>query len=393
MDGVILNSIVVNKRIVTYNFSVKGVALAKYFNDTKLFIEYPQEMTGVPTSILAIPFVATVIPLMWATNTVLWVSEIDETFYNALKNIKNAYRELYNHFALKGNFVSANLIDNSYLPTKDALLLFSGGIDAYTTYVRIYDKKPGLVNIQGWYKNLSEQHKDADQEFEMTQTVATKERVNGYTVRSNFATLINEKHFCNTIKPKLHDTWWHGFNHSMGFISIAIPLAYLHGYKTVYIASSVPMGEYVMCASHVTIDSEFKFANAGCCNHNGSELTRQEKVNTIVNFVNDTGNQLELKVCSFNDHNCCRCTKCFRSILGIVAAGGDPRKFGFMINGSLKEHFSKVMEEDIKSFGISNDSALHWPAIIRQMKQNYNIIAEKDFVDWFINYDFVGKQK
>jgi hypothetical protein len=350
-------------------------------------------MTNVPKSILTIPFVASIIPLMWLTNTVMWVEELDRTFYDSIFNIQNAYQRLYYPYPLKGNLVAAKLINNSFHPERDSLLLFSGGIDANTTYIRIKNTNPFLFNIQGWYENRNAQDFAADADIKDISSFAKKEKLDFTFAKSNFATLINNYVFDKNIKKKLGDSWWHGFQHSMAFISIAIPLAYLLKIEKIYIASSVPLGEYVKCASYVTTDSEFKFATIGGCIHDGSELTRQDKINLIVNHTNKTDSDYPIRVCSFNDHNCCACDKCFRSILGIIAAGGDIKKFGFFVETSLKDHFESIMIDKAQTFNIKGESSLHWPAIKKQMIANYDIIEDKEFVDWFLNYDFKKARK
>lgn len=387
MDGVILKKIDVNENQVEYYFEATG-KIRDYFNTNSFFIDYEQDMSNVPNSILTIPFVASLIPLMWLTDTVMWVEELDRTFYDSVFRIQSAYQRLYYHYPLKGNLVPAKLIENTYIPERKSLLLFSGGIDANTTYIRIKDSNPLLFNIQGWYKNRNDYDLAADADIRDISAFAQREALNFTFAKSNFAVLINTNIFDKNIKKRLGDSWWHGFQHSMAFISIAIPLAYLYKIEKIYIASSVPMGEYVKCASHVTTDSEFKFATAGGCIHDGSEMTRQDKVHVLVNYANQTNKEYPIRVCSFNDHNCCECDKCFRSILGIVAEGGDIKKFGFFVKGGLKEHFETIMSERAQTFNIKGESSLHWPAIKKKMKENYDAIQDKAFVDWFFNYDF-----
>ena len=392
MDGVILRSITVEKNHVEYRFEARGI-IKDYFNTDTLFIDYDRDMTDVPKSVMTIPFVASIIPLMWLTNTVMWVEELDRTFYDAVFKIKEAYQRLYYNYELKGNLVPARLTENTYTPEQNSLLLFSGGIDANTTYVRIRDQKPLLFNIQGWYKQRGDNDEAADADIRDITAFSKREGLNFEYAKSNFAVLVNNDTFDSKIKKKLGDSWWHGFQHSMGFISIAIPVAYLLKIGKIYIASSVPMGEYVKCASYVTTDSEFKFAAVGGCVHDGSELTRQDKVHVLVDYANQREEDYPIRVCSFNDHNCCACDKCFRSILGIIAEGGDIKKYGFIINGSLKEHFESLMKEKAHTFNIKGESRLHWPAIKKRMQDNYEHIEDKEFVDWFLNFDFVDAQK
>lgn len=392
MDGIILNKIDVNRSHVEFHFETRG-KIKEYLCTDSFFIDYEQDVSGVPKSILTIPFVASLIPLMWLTNTVMWVEEIDRTFFDAIFKVQSAYQRLYFDYPLMGNLVPAKIVANNFMPERESLLLFSGGIDANTTYVRIRNTNPMLFNIQGWYKKQGDCDVAADADIRDISAFAQREGLDFAFAKSNFAVLVNTDTFDRNIKKKLGDSWWHGFQHSMAFISIAIPIAYLLKIEKIYIASSVPMGEYVKCASHVTTDSEFKFATAGGCVHDGSELTRQDKVHILADYAQKRPNDYPIRVCSFNDHNCCACDKCFRTILGIVAEGGDIKKFGFYIDGSLKEHFESLMEKRAQTFNIRGESGLHWPAIKKRMQENYGNIKEQQFVDWFLNYDFDTARK
>lgn len=394
MDGVVLRQVNVNKNYVEYKFEARG-KLKSYFTTDTMFIEYNTDISQIPVSILTIPFVASILPLMWLTDTVLWVEEIDRTFYDATYRIKEAYQNLYNYYPLKGNFISARYVENTYDIKRESLILFSGGMDAHTTYIRHIDTNPILCNIQGWYKSLDDTDKAADADFRDISKFAEIEGRQFEFVKSNFAVIVNAKWFDKHIAKKLGDTWWHGFNHSMGFISIAIPLAYKFGVHNVYIASSVPMGEYVHCASYVSTDGEFKFAQYGGCVHDGSELTRQDKAHVIVEHVKKLDRDYPIRVCSFNDKNCCSCDKCMRSVLGITAEGGDVRKFGFDIEEPLKDFYEKEMETNMVLHRVEGEGSLHWPAIRQRMKDNYDLLndEQKEFVDWFMTYDFMGKRK
>ncbi len=392
MDGIILNKIDVNRNQVEFRFEARG-KIKEYLCTDSYFIDYEQDVSEVPKSILAIPFVASLIPLMWLTNTVMWVEELDRTFYDAIFKVQAAYQRLYFDYPLMGNLVPAKIVENNFKPERESILLFSGGIDANTTYVRIRNTNPMLFNIQGWYKKQGDCDVAADADIRDISAFAQREGLDFTFAKSNFAVLVNTDTFDRNIKKKLGDSWWHGFQHSMAFISIAIPVAYLLKIEKIYIASSVPMGEYVKCASYVTTDSEFKFATVGGCVHDGSELTRQDKVHILVDYANQRQDDYLIRVCSFNDHNCCACDKCFRTILGIVAEGGDIKKFGFYINGNIREHFESIMEERAQTFNLKGESRLHWPAIKKKMIENYEIIEDKEFVDWFLSYDFAMAQK
>jgi hypothetical protein len=389
MDGVILKDIKVCGNHVDYHFEVTGV-LKPYFSTDTMFIEYQEDMSMVPESILAAPFVACIIPLMWVTNTVMWVKELDQTFYDSILRVHDAYQRLHYDFPLKGVIIPAKFIDNHLDVKQESLLLFSGGLDANCSYVRIRDTKPLLFNIQGWYKKLTDVNEAADADIRDVDIFAKREGIDSTSAKSNFAIVVKESVWQREIRPKFGDSWWHGFNHSMAFITIAMPLAYKRGIKNIYIASSVPMGKFGKSASQVTTDSEFRFAGVGKCIHDGSELVRQEKVQTVVAYQKTKGQPYPIRVCSFNDHNCCECEKCFRTVLGLVAEAVDVRDFGFYIDKPLKEHWEDVMYRRAGLMSFKSERVMHWPFIIPRMKVNYDKMnqEQKEFVDWFLNFDF-----
>lgn len=393
MDDIILKETIVNGGKVEFNYEVRGT-LKKYFTTNNMYVEYGISVEHVPKAVLNICFVASVLPLMWLTDTTMWVNEIDRTFYDCIYRLKNAYQELYPNYLLKGRFVAANPTNCEYEIKRECLLLFSGGIDAHVSYLRNKHYNPLLCNIQGWYDDPdTTKIKAANADYKDISIFSKHEKVDFEFVKSNFATLVNNIEFRKNIGSKLGDSWWHGFQHSMSFISIAMPLAYIYGVKNIYIASSFAIGKIGKCASYATTDIEFKFAKNGGCIHDAFDMSRQEKVQYLVEFQRKSGKSYPIRVCSFNDKNCCECEKCFRTILEIVAEGGDIHDFGFDIDKPLKEYWEHVFARKIYGFGVEGESKKHWPDSIKRMKENYENIEEREFIDWFLTYDFVGERK
>lgn len=387
---IILTKISREGSLVNYDFTVSP-DLEPYFTAMTLFVEYDRDISDIPESILAIPFVSCMLALSWVVDCNLWVREIDKTFYDSVPRIRAAYQEIYDHFPLKGRFAPAILRRNEIPEAKtvpsDAVLLFSGGADCQATFIRNMSKSPMLCNIQGWYRSLDDVDVAADADKRDITRFAKEYNVGTCFVRSNFARLIGD-YFDNMFSAQLGDMMWHGFLHSMAFIGISIPIAYQSGINEVLIASSLTIGLNFYCASNLTTDSEFCFAGSGFTTHDGFELNRQDKIGVIVKHQQSTGKPYFMRVCSFNDHNCCECEKCFRTILGIVAEGGNVRDFGFDIKGSLKDHWIDVLDRRAALMGFNSEKFIHWPHIKKRMMENYDIIEEKDFVDWFLNFDF-----
>ncbi|MBD5164219.1 hypothetical protein, partial [Helicobacter sp.] len=394
--------------IIIQSFSVKGglieckikvsEGIRRYFTSDSFFIEYDEDLSGIPESLLICPFIASLLALAWITDSVIWVNEIDRTFYESLSRIREAYQDIYYFTTLKGRVVPSIYIDN-YLSINESknksIILFSGGADCHASLIRNLDKTPILCNIQGWYKSKEDVDKVAEADKKDIGNFAKQFSLPFSFVRSNFATIINQKAFDKDYKSKLGDSLWHGFLHSMAFISIAIPLAYKHSISEIIIASSLTTGLNFLCASNSTTDSEFRYALEGRCSHDGFELHRQNKIKVITDFQRKLNRPYFMRVCSFNDSNCCECEKCFRTVLGIVAENSNPEDFGFNIDKSLKDHWQDVMNKRIALMGFSSEKSLHWPHIIKRMKANYKDMSKEkqEFVDWFLSYDFQGEKK
>lgn len=394
MDGILLKHIRVDKGYVEYKFEATGI-LKQYFTTDTFFIDYQEDVSSVPQSILVAPFVASIIPLMWVTNTVMWVEEIDRNFYKSILRVRDAFQRMYPHYPLQGNLIPARFVENHLDVQRESLLLFSGGLDANCSYVRIQEKNPILFNIQGWYNNLSDENIAADADIRDITEFAQQEGLSFTYAKSNFAVIVNADLWAKLIQPKLGTSWWFGFQHSMAFISIAMPIACKHGVESIYIASSIPIGEFKPCASHVTTDSEFRYADVGMCVHDGSELVRQDKVRVVVDYQRKCGKPYPMRVCSFNDRNCCECEKCFRTVLGLVAEAADLKDYGFYLDKPLKEHWYDVMCRRSGLMSFKSERVLHWPYIIPRMKENYDKMTQeqKEFVDWFLTFDFAKMQK
>lgn len=390
---IILENIEVDGKIVRYHFSVSD-DIKGYFTTNVLFNEYDIDMTDVPISILTIPFVSILSGFSWTTGSIIYVDEIDRTFYDSYKFIKLAYQNMHHDYPFKGNLVASIFVDNKIEKSKESLLLFGGGVDCHASLIRNKDSVKELCNIYGWLKVEDENNYVDVSDCQMTADVAKRMGIGAEHVRSNFATFINLKRYDKYFGKFIHGNMWYIFLHPMAFISISIPVAFKQHIGEIIIASSFTKGEdSCLCGSDITTDSEFKFAGNGCVLHDGFELNRQQKVGLIVYYQKERGNFYPLQVCSFNDHNCCECEKCFRTIIALVAENANIKDFGFNIREPLVSYFQKLMKRKLALWGIEHESDVYWAWTIQRMKDNYENIKEKEFVDWFLNYDFKMMKK
>ena len=390
MEKIVLNKIIIEKNVVKYVFYVSE-NLKKYFTSYIFFIEYEEDISEVPISILSIPFVNCMAGLSWLSGAMLFVDEIDATYYESYKQLKSAYSELHNT-QLKGVFVPSVIVRNEIKKTNEYLLLFGGGVDCHSSLLRNKQNINGLVNIYGWLKSEDETNNVDESDKQQTKEVADRFGIESYHARSNFASQFNSKEV-DILCQKIQTSYWYGFLHPMAFLSISVPIAWVKGISNLMIASSFTKDRAdVHCGSFITTDSEFRFAVNGITLHDGFELNRQDKVKILADYQKQIGRPYLIQACSFNDHNCCECEKCFRTIIELIAENADPNDFGFNIKGSTKQHWENIITRDIGLWGVSKENYYYYYARQR-MKENYNNIDDKEFVDWFLEFDFEKAKK
>lgn len=390
MEGIILNNINVEKNKVIYKFS-PNEALKKYFNyGNQLFIQYNKDINQVPNSILMIPFLVNVMPILWITDYEMIVEELDEDFYYCLENVKKGFKSMYPNVSFNGQLHVKNLIKNEYDIQKEAAQLFSGGLDAVTTYIRIKEKYPVLITHYNWFEDEIKEDEVWLAEKKIVTDFAEKYELANIFIESNFGTFLNYKALDKDFSKKLNDNWWHGIHHGMAFIGMTAPIMYLMKIKTLYIASSFYEGNPCPCASDPRIDNQIKMASSNVY-HDSYEFNRQQKVQIINNYVKKTNDKINLKVCFRTDKNCCNCEKCMRTILGIIIEGGNPKDFGFEIDDNYDFTLKHFLRNEVKFF--TKSKILIWSIMRERLKENYEQVSEKWDFEWLLNYDFKKEKK
>lgn len=391
MKSIVLDKVQVKGNLVEYHYTCSK-ELEKYFTTNKMFIEYEESVADVPLSILTIPFVNCFLGLVWMSDSVLFVDVIDETYYRSIARLKQAYEELHGYPGLKGLFVPSIIKPNQLSKSDDAILLFGGGIDCQSSFLRNSDKVKYVLNIYGWLNSVQDNNNVDVSDKLITEGFAKQMGIKALHVRSNFASQFNLSVIDKCLTKNIGSTYWFCFLHSMAFISIASPLAWAKGLSSLIIASSYTKGRANRhCGSFITTDPEFAFAKVGDVTHDGFELNRNDKVALIVDYQKKINKPYLLQVCSFNDCNCCECEKCFRTIVDIISLGGEPSMFGFKYFS--KEHWKTIVDRDVAMWGVSKESYYYYYYSALKMKENYDNIIYKDFVDWFLSCDFKQMKK
>ena len=385
MKTIWIKDIIINENHVEYCLKVSD-NLKKYFApECKMFIDYEFDISSIPASVLMVPVLSNLMQFAWLFDCLVWVKEVDRTFYACLPQIKQAFQEMYPDYTFGGSLIAAKIVDNTYSIETEAVQLFTGGVDATTTFLRIKDSNPILVDTYGWAIKKEEKSSILEADRIAIDAFAKMNHVSTEYICSNFATFLNVKRINKEINKKVHNTWWFGFQHSLAFLGVASIVAFHYHAKHIYIASSYTFEQAVNCVSDPRIDNQFAVASCTAI-HDGYELSRQQKIKTIVDAHINDGAEINLRVCSFRENNCNSCEKCFRTMLAIVAEGGDVNEYGFTVTIPFVSALKAFLQENVRE--LDHDHIVFWQNIIERMQENYSNILDKDTADYLSSFDF-----
>lgn len=379
----------INKRYnrIRYIFNVSD-DLKKYFSGKDFIIEYPESIENVPDSVLAVPFVCNVLPIIWLTNSVLEIDGLDKSFYESIPEFKKGYIKMFPEASFQGEICVKRLIDNSYDDTGKSAMFYSGGLDSVQTLISHIDEKPDLLSI--WGSDIKFDNESGwNLVHKAIEEASSKFHLKEVVFHSSFREFDDEGELGRDFGECLGDGWWHGVKHGIGLLGHVAPYAYVHKISKMYIASSnCPEDGQVKCASNPIIDNYVRFS--GCkVIHDGFKFNRQDKTRNIVEFCRNNNEKITLHVCweSQNGSNCCACEKCFRTIAELISEGAEPSDYGF---NEVDENIFNMQKCIVDA---RNDAAIwkHWPYISRRAIENRKLIKKSKYwkhFRWIISADF-----
>ncbi|MHA7059199.1 hypothetical protein ACWGOQ_0018375 [Aquimarina sp. M1] len=351
MDTLKLQSIRYSEdgRKINYEYLI-GANIQKLFVEKESFYtKYQIDVSTTPASIAVIPFLSNVLPIAWFAGFTIEVDEVDEDFYNAQEKIKKEFVKRDHSRNLKGTLFAKKRVKNSLAGSKSAML-FSGGVDAYATYIRIYDQKPDLVTLHGADIAIN----DRDQWNDFTEFIENENLLqdnNKEYIETNLRDF-----YTYQVELLLKDIgWWGKVQHGLALVGSIAPLSYVNKYSSVYIASSytdhidIDWGSTPAIDEKITWGSEFKVF------HDGYELKRQDKVDLISKFASEKNKRFRLRVCyseKRTEFNCSYCEKCFRTILGLMLNNQNPNEYGFKVDSTVYDKIYQILHIGSGSKGV-----------------------------------------
>jgi len=361
--------------------------IKKYFSSNLFYVKYDKDIHNVNTSILQIPVISNVITLAWAIGADIHVKEIDRTYLESLNKIKSIMKKWYPKLAFSTNVTAEKVISNSFSSERYGLL-FSGGIDSTTSYIRHKNKKPDLIMVWGADIPLIEKRfwRKVEKKYK---AFADQEKVKIHFIKTNMRQFINERRLCIEFGKYLsYVSWWEGIQHGMGLLGLSAPISVEKHIGTILIASSASL-VLIPYGSHPLIDNKFSWADVKVVHDGG--VGRQKKIrNVLSDYIRKKRCYPTLRVChsQFRDFNCSKCEKCLRTITGLLLENIDPNKLSLNVG----DNFSDLLKHFIKDRGARELDHLRlfpWYDIQKHIHEtmSHNLYNSKEFFSWLKDFD------
>ncbi len=385
----IIDKVYAVKDKIYYEYRVEGTEdFKKIFWMGELFsVQYNEDIENVPQSILVIPLICNILPIIWVNNATIYLDEIDKKFYKSIPNIKKGYIEMLPNIEFKGKLKAKKKVKNNIkeqnADIEKTATFFSGGVDSYSTLIRKMNEKPDLITIWG-----------ADIDFENTegwehvksyiQEIGKKYDLKNVLIKTAIRRFVDNSELERQYHEILNDNWWHAMQHGIGLIGNVAPYAYKHKLKTIYIPSTyTKYDKGIVCASIPQIDDEVKF---GCTSVlcEGIDFNRQEKVNQISDYIKKNNDNIKLRVCykSKDGENCCNCEKCYRTIMAFISQKINPNDIGFKVD---KDKMQQIKEEMTnKDMMETKGAKILWRDIQKEFKKEEKYWKTNEDINWIL---------
>jgi len=368
--------------------------IEKYFKSDLFYAQYDEDLQNVPACILQIPVLSSIITIAWAIGADVYVKELDKTYLESLNKIKSIMKTWYPKLPFSTDVCVEYAVSNRF-SSQGYGLLFSGGIDSTTSYIRNKKMKPNLIMIWGADIPLVEEEfwckvKKKFKDF------AKHENVGINFVKTNMREFINEAVLNTEFGPYLTGSWWGSFSHGLALLGICAPATVVKRLGTLLIAASFDSRIKYPWGSHWLTDNELSWAHVKVVN-DSYELDRQEKIrNVLKDYIRKNKSYPLLRVCysQFRDFNCSKCEKCCRTITGLVLENINPNKCGFNVDKDFFDLLKRNIGEQT-SFIKGEGDVYCWKTIQKHIPEtfNHNLYNCKEFFTWFRDFDISRKAK
>ncbi|WP_254524310.1 hypothetical protein [Natrinema caseinilyticum] len=360
--------------------------LERFITDEPFRTRYDVPIEDVPDGVLVIPVLAQLCPVAWANGADVYVDEVDGTFARALEEVEASLCEMHD-FLEGGTLYARRTIDPDPDPGDESGLLFTGGVDSTSSYVRHREESPTVISIRGW--TITPDAAD-DGKWDALRT-----RVSGFAedhdletafVESNMLSFLDHPMLLAHYKRYVDGGWYSSVGHGLGLLGLCAPLAYARGIEDLYVAATHWDGIDLEWGSRPDVDECVRWAGTEC-HHDAYELTRQERLDLIADYVRSEDPTLQLQTCNDRmDGNCGQCEKCYRTAVGLRLAGLEPSDHGYPFSDADYDDLRRSLERG--DWVLGQDERHMWADIRDRARETDPATpAERSFFEWLDDAD------
>jgi len=385
-------------------------SFSQEFIKEDFFAEYDVsiDLTRLDESIITIPFILSIIPIVWVSNKTYSINVMDKDLYYSLQEVKKVFRIFYPEQEWAGELIPEQLVTNTIVPStisdEPALaILFSGGLDSVDSSMSHSDAKQLLITVWGSDVPL---HK-VDMWSCVRQKCEKFARIYGHEhtfVKSNFKKFIEEggrtqKRLADKLY-KIPNLWWMYTSQSLAYTGLTAPILAVNNISKILIASSHTFEDPSPFGSHPALDNNIGFAGITVF-HDAADKDRVQKVMSINAICKEKNLPLpKLRVCWNKDPlggNCLKCgVKCLMTAANIISAGQLPQDYGMNMSVSEATKRSKSFFERGGYF--RKGMLVHWECDLLYLdklteRSKINMLSDQEiqlFREFLYSIDFEG---
>ncbi len=317
----------------------------------ELIIEYEGldvDLRELDFSILTVPYILNVAPVIWAMGLKCRIYSTDEVFLESLEVIKNNLKKLYPALNWDGEIIPERVVKNLLPEARENyrdVLFFSGGFDSTYSALKSDPDKTVLLTVRGHDISLNDDsawHSVVSRVEDFSKALEFRTgRVSANIFRFLYYTPIHTRF--PELKP------WYGFvQHGLSLAGLAFPLAFSKGVESVCFSSSHDeVSAHLPWGTHTLLEPKIKVSGISVKSV-GAEINWINKLKEIVIFYRENPDLPKpfLRVCLDKmsgraSDNCCKCTKCLRRIIALLLFSEHPHKWGFNIPEPVFSHVRK----------------------------------------------------
>ena len=363
---------------------------SKRFLREPYFAEYSIGVDRIPDDVATIPFLATMLPIAWRFGCEIELLTADAAFVDSMQLARERLRAMYPEYEWAGEVDVRSRTRVSGSPEANKVgILFSGGVDSTFSALRAAGAGADPVLITIWGNDVK-LHDVRGWEDVSGHSARLSKAIGGEacTVKSNFRSCLRYNVLDASI-PAQH-SWWGFVQHGLAVAGLAAPIVHAKGAERLLVAATHAAGFDAPWGSGPELEGRLKWSSA-TVEHDGFELTRQEKLQGILGWAGRRTIPRHLRVCysksSNAGTNCARCEKCLRTITGLMLEGAAPQEWGFEVDpGEASRRTRQGFER--RRFRIGDDELFMWEDLRRRAEADAPVGLEEPYRAWLRTFEF-----